>query len=382
MLADYNHIDEVIYVAPFSAISNLGKEKEKWAPKARIRFIAYETMSESGKAYLGLYNEVKETTVKRMIVADESVFIKNDLSIRFGRLQSIRKCCEYALILNGTPITKNEWDIYNQMLFLSPEIFGMTKEEFQNTFFSHIVYKKMGHHQHDFWKFSEVNAEALKKMIAPYVFRCDLALEIPEESETRMVPCQMDSYQEAKQNYLSGYLKDGESSTIINMLCYLNHLSAMAEEKCQEVAFCAKGKQVIVFYMFRDEGAKIKELLKGECCLIDGSCGKQERADIIASFRKSTIPLLLSFGCGSYSLNLQFANEIIYSSLTFDYSKFEQSMYRIKRIGQERPIKYTYILNDCGINRMILLNLERKRNLDDLVKEKLEKGDTQWLKDI
>ena len=90
----------------------------------------------------------------------------------------------------------------------------------------------------------------------------------------------------------------------------------------------------------------------------------------------------MTFGVGSYSLNLQFCNEIVYSSLTFDYAKVEQSKYRIKRLGQEKNIKYTYFLADFGINKMILENLERKQTLDNIIKEKLNGGFEQWIKNL
>ena len=90
----------------------------------------------------------------------------------------------------------------------------------------------------------------------------------------------------------------------------------------------------------------------------------------------------MTLGTGSYSLNLQFCNEIVYSSLTFDYAKLEQSKYRIKRIGQEQNIKYTYFLTNLGINKFILDNIEKKKTLDNLIKEKLMNGDLKWLKNI
>ena len=90
----------------------------------------------------------------------------------------------------------------------------------------------------------------------------------------------------------------------------------------------------------------------------------------------------MTYGVGSYSLNLQFCNEIVYSSINFDYAKLEQSKYRIKRIGQKQDIKYTYFLTDLGINKLILENIKRKMTLENLVKEKLEESDIEWLKDI
>ena len=79
-------------------------------------------------------------------------------------------------------------------------------------------------------------------------------------------------------------------------------------------------------------------------------------------------------GVGSYSLNLQFCNEIVYSSLNFDFGKIEQSKYRIKRIGQTSDIKYTYFLTDVRINRMILDNLGKKSQSKTTNRRKNERG--------
>lgn len=77
-------------------------------------------------------------------------------------------------------------------------------------------------------------------------------------------------------------------------------------------------------------------------------------------------------GCGAFGLNLQFCNEIVYSSLTFDFAKLEQSEYRIKRTGQTRDIKYTYILADVNINHMMFENIDKKQNLLDIIKNLLK----------
>lgn len=82
-------------------------------------------------------------------------------------------------------------------------------------------------------------------------------------------------------------------------------------------------------------------------------------------------------------MNLQFVNEIVFASLCYDYSKIKQAKARIRRLGQEEDINYTYILSRCSINDMILDNLNKKQTLSDLITEKLEKGEVeQWLKSI
>lgn len=139
-----------------------------------------------------------------------------------------------------------------------------------------------------------------------------------------------------------------------------------------------KNKRLIVFCNYLDEIKYISDRV--ECYLITGETPRRDI--IIDNFKNNNIPLLMTYGVGSYSLNLQFCNEIVYSSINFDYAKLEQSKYRIKRIGQKQDIKYTYFLTDLGINKLILENIKRKMTLENLVKEKLEESDIEWLKDI
>ena len=52
----------------------------------------------------------------------------------------------------------------------------------------------------------------------------------------------------------------------------------------------------------------------------------------------------------------------------------EQSKYRIKRLGQNNDIVYTYILADAGINGMIIKNINSKTSLADFIKREIENG--------
>lgn len=375
-LIDYNNCDLLLYVAPFSTLKNIEAELVKWEIKTSYKLIGYETISSSDAKYLNLLKELENKKV--FVVADESIFIKNEETKRFKRLLNIRSKCEYALILNGTPITKNEWDLYNQMYFLSPLIINMNREQFLNTFFKKITYKKRGEREKSFYKFSEVNAKQLHKMIEPYIFKCDLEFEKNESNNYIYVPYKNESdYYVKKEEKLKEYMQKGSSEIIINLLTSLTVISASYSYKNDELINYIKNKQIIVFCSFLSEIEYIED--KVDCYVITGSTKKRD--EIIEKFKNDSKPLIMTFGVGSYSLNLQFCNEIVYSSLTFDYAKIEQSKYRIKRIGQDKDIKYTYFLTDLGINKLILENLKRKMTLENLIKEKME-GGCEWLKYI
>ena len=161
------------------------------------------------------------------------------------------------------------------------------------------------------------------------------------------------------------------------MLTSLNFIASTYEKKNDNIIDYIKNKRVIVFCNFIKEVNYISNHI--DCYVITGKTKNREA--IFKNFAKDNKPLIMTFGVGSFSLNLQFCNEIVYSSITFDFSKIEQSKFRIKRIGQQNDIKYTYFLTDLGISDMVLENIEKKSTLENLIKEKME-GGISWLKSI
>lgn len=375
-LVDYNACDLLLYVTPYSTKENIENEFKKWNLQTPYIIVGYETISSSDYKYLNILRKIENKKV--FIIADESIFIKNEETKRFKRLLSLRNKCEYALILNGTPITNNEWDLYNQMHFLSPLIIKMGREQFLNTFFKKITYKKAKQNEKTFYKFSEVNAELLKKMIEPYIFQCDLDFDKKEQEKFIYINYEDDGYYKEKEKKLNDYLETRSSDVIINMLTNLNVIASLYDKKNDKVVDYIKGKRIIVYCNYLEEVMYIRG--KCDCYVLTGAVKK--RKEIIEAFKKNNKPLIMTYGVGSYSLNLQFCNEIVYSSINFDYAKLEQSKYRIKRMGQEQNIKYTYFLTDLGINKLILENLGRKKTLRNLINEKLEESDIKWLKNL
>jgi hypothetical protein len=73
-----------------------------------IHIYGIESLSQSDKLYLKLLDMVGKT--KTMLVVDESNLVKNHFAKRTSRIQAIGELCPYRMILNGTPISKNEAD--------------------------------------------------------------------------------------------------------------------------------------------------------------------------------------------------------------------------------------------------------------------------------
>nr|DAW39252.1 MAG TPA: Chromatin remodeling complex ATPase [Caudoviricetes sp.] len=363
--------DLVLFFTPCSTKDNLQQELIKWQLDREYIIMGYETLSNSDKAYIGLLKAVEGK--KLFIVADESIFIKNDDTKRYKRLMSIAKESEYKLILNGTPLTKNEWDIYNQMNFLSYKIIDMSKQEFLNVFFKKISFKKAGQRPREFYKLSDVNIDFLHHLIAPYIYECDFNFDKDESTQYIRIIASNDNrevYSVKKQALLNSL---GKGESIIEQFQNLALSCFKDEKRYKEIAEHIKTKeQIIVFCTLVEEAESIASELN--CYLIAGATPLKERAAILDKFKNDNKALVMTLGTGAYGLNLQFCNKVAFASITFDYSKTEQAISRIKRIGQENDIEYIYFTSDLGIFNMILENNEKKRDLKELLIDKIEQG--------
>lgn len=363
--------DLVLFFCPFSTKDNLLTEIKKWGIDVEFEVYGYETISSSDNTYLDILKLIENRNV--FIVADESIFIKNESSKRYRRLMKIAEYSNYRLILNGTPITKNEWDIYNQMNFLSPKIIDMGRDQFLNTFFKKIKFKKRGHTAREFYKLSEVNIDYLHRLIEPYVFECDFIFDRKEKFNFIEVSASSDNaerYEEQKAKLLNS-LATGESC--IEQFQKLAVSCFDDRERHKKIAKNLKG-QVIVFCTLLSEVNNISREI--DCYQITGSTSIENRAKIIEKFKNNDKPLLMTIGTGAHGLNLQFCNRIAFVSISFDYGKIDQAKSRIRRIGQSRDIEYTYFTSDLKIYNMIQENNQKKLDLKELIIDKIKKGES------
>ena len=367
-LAHSTDSDYVLFLCPFSTKGNLTTEIQKWQLNLDYEVMAYETISSSDRQYLELLDRIK-TKDKPFVIADESIFIKNEETKRFRRVMTLAENSEYRLILNGTPVTKNEWDIYNQMEFLSPKIIGMGRLEFLNTFFTKVQYKKKFERPREFYKLSKVNVHYLHKLIEPYIFRVDMEFNKAIKIEYKMIPASNDTVD----NYLT--LKDelldkiARQEEFLDVLALMQYEAFTDKERCRLISEQLNG-QIIVYFSYLKEIEYISSYL--DCFIITGATKSDDRTNILEAFKNDNKPLLMTYGVGSYGLNLQFCNQIAFASLTFDYAKVEQAQARIKRIGQNRDIQYTYFTSNLGFYDLIQQNIENKTNLSQLMVQKVK----------
>lgn len=364
-----DHLDAVLWVAPFSVLSAVEEEVTKWGCKLPVRFLGYETLAQSDRAYLETLAWAEEN--KFLIIADESTFIKNGRSKRSQRMLKLRAHADYALALNGTPLTRDLWDLKRQMDFLSPKILATDDRAFRNKYFTMCQIVEATGEERVWFETHTPNVKHLKSLMEPYIFEAKLNLGLPENTRVQVhesSPENTESYEEARDEFFSEWENFGDELTLYQLLGELARTAAIDPMKCGEVAAQVTGRHTLVFCQFREEQRLIATALDDNCLIINGDTSTEDRAAIFDRSKTEHLPLLLTYGVGSFGLNLQHFSEAHFASIGFNYGRLEQAKSRIRRLGQKNPIEYTEHVSEFGIDAMIAKNIKNKKWLAELVR--------------
>lgn len=360
-----NKIDYILWICPFSIKNEIIKERDKWYPAMKIDVVGCETIGSSDRTYLEILKKV--ATSKTFIVVDESLKIKNINAKRTRRIIEFGGYAQYKLILNGTPITKNVIDLWAQMEFLSPKILKMSFNQFKNTYCEYYIrgrLKGMVKKQH--------NIEHLISLIEPYIFDCDLDIEAKKMYYNYFYNVDMFQYSSLKNELL-------ECITNIDFFVLTTKLQQFYTTYKEEMLKELLGQindQVIIFVKYLDS-------IPAGANKIVGDMNTKERKQVIDKFERGDFKeLYITYGCGSYGLNLQFCRNIIFAEHCFDYSQRIQAEARIYRIGQNYDVNYYNLWCNVGLEKMIQSSLNKKSNLLNEIKKEIDKKGENNLKKL
>lgn len=362
--------DIVIWIAP----ANLIREKsykleiEKWINglNRKIYYFTIEGVSQSDNKYLDMYNLAKN--YDSFCVVDESITIKNTDAGRTKRLLNMWNMFKFRIILNGTPLTKGLIDLYSQIQFIHPNILNMTETQFAHNF---LQFKKEGWKPWKRWSKPE-NEQALIEIIRPYIFDTDLEIDKKinyEDFNFYLNEQESKDYYEHKTDYLNGKF----NVQFLPMAQYFQHYytqkSHKKYNKLKQVLSQIKERKekVIIYVKFLDEVSEFIETFNAV-----EFTGKVKK-DAIENFKHNKDIMVCTYGVGSMGLNLQFCNNIIYYTQTFDYKDKEQSLHRIYRTGQQRDVNIYNFWVKTGLEDIIKASLDKKENVLNNVKNIISK---------
>lgn len=341
-------LDYVIWFTPFQNKTNQAKMLQDYgALNINIDIVGIETISSSDRTYLRLIHKIEAAKCPAIIV-DESLKIKNWDAKRTKRVIELGKMVEYKLILNGTPISRNLLDVWAQFEFLSPKILNMRLAEFKNTFFEYTrITRRLGGYKTFTKEFITKyhNVDYLYSLIQPYVFECDLSLEVGKQYidiDFSLDKEISDEYYRLKEEYLDDEkLQYMNNNIFLELTQKMQHLYTNSSEKFEILDNFLKetnhGK-VLIFRKFLSAEAELKK----------------RYPDV----------RVLSIQSESLGLNLQEYDTIIIWDKVWDYALIKQMEHRIWRIGQTADeCRFVNLNGNVGLERMMIDNINKKGKL-------------------
>lgn len=388
-----------LVVVPTSLIYNWQQEIEKFAPSVRVRtiygadrikntadFDNYEVVLTSYGTLLADIVFLKDYSFN-YIFLDESQQIKNPESQRYKAVRLLKS--RNKIVLSGTPVENNTFDIYGQLSFACPGLLG-----------SKLFFKQIYSSPIDMFK-STKRARELQAKIKPFVLRRtkqEVATDLPEKTEM-VLYCEMkpeqrvvyDAYEKQFRDYISattGDQLDKKSMDVLKGITRLRQIcdspllikgekmpgnaSSKIDMLLEEIEGKKHQHKILVFSQFVTMLDLIRTELKARQIGFSYLTGRtRNRQAVVEDFQNNPDirVFLVSLKAGGTGLNLTEADYVYLVDPWWNPAVENQAIDRCHRIGQDKNIVAVRLICPATVEEKIMLMQETKRDLaNDLIK--------------
>lgn len=391
-------VDRIVWLCPCNIKEDIRRgiaEHSNLCDIGILDIVGIETLSTSVRECSRLLELVRAHKV--YLIIDESSLVKNHAALRTIHIQQLADACQYKMILNGTPISRNEADLYAQWFLLDWRILGY------RSYFSfaanHLEYDDRGRIRR------VLNTDYLAEKIAPYTYQIKKSdcFQLPDKHYStkycQLTGWQNHDYDTVLDNLLTGL--DEMSNTAIYQLfgalqaVISGYVVAIKYDRSMPHAIRKKyisdpkynprlaallssiagsKEKTIIFCQYTDEIDAIVNLLRASGCSaakFNGEMSLAKRNAAIDAFRDDVQYFVANKSCGAFGLNLQFCHNLIFYSHDWNWGTRAQAEDRVHRLGQTHDVDITDICMDDSIDVQILKCLEKKENLSDTFKREV-----------
>lgn len=395
-------IRRVLIVAPLSILGVWEEEFQKFAafpyalavltgPGSRkldtLRHMTGAVLQVAVVNYESAWRMEKDLAAWRpdLIIADEGHKIKTHNIAASKAMHRLGAKAGYRLLLTGTVITNKAVDVFSQFKFVNPAIFGQSFYAFRNRYFDMVGY---GNHTPVLKKSME--AELTEKLHS-ISFRATKAecLDLPETTDVirqvELEPAALRVYRGlVKESYAE--LSSGEvtAPNILTRLLRLSQLtggfigndetaaveqiSAAKLSALEDIldGAAAEGKKLVIIARFIPEIQAICKLLEKRGLRYSYITGEvKNREEQVSAFQND--PAVMAFvgqiATAGLGITLTAASTMVFYSLDYSMSNFEQTKARIHRVGQRMPCTYLYLVARGTVDEKVLQALKDKADL-------------------
>ena len=382
-----------LVVVPASLVFNWQQEIKKFAPTLKVltlygsdraRVVAdfdrYEVVLTSYGTLLSDIRLLKDYRFN-YIFLDESQTIKNPNSQRYKavRLLSSRN----KVVMTGTPIENNTFDLYGQFSFACPGLLGC-REQFKQLYSVPIDQFK-----------DRRRADELHKRIHPFLLRRtkeQVASELPDKTEM-VIYCEMgvqqrEIYESCRteiRDYLMGTAEDElikssmhvlQGITKLRQICnspailskekYYGEASAKMEVLMEQIESKSPYHKILVFSQFVSMLDLVKAELESRKIEFSYLTGQtKDIAAAVGSFQNhpEVRVFLISLKAGGVGLNLTQADYVYLIDPWWNPAVENQAIDRAYRIGQHKNVMAIRLICPDTIEEKIMLMQENKKEI-------------------
>ncbi len=393
-----------LIVCPSSLLYNWQQELEKFAPhlntfihhgaNREVKNIESNDAAVILTTYSTLRIDIDEMALIPFGIAviDESHNIKNPAALITRAVNQLNAVSRVAL--SGTPVMNNTFDLYAQLSFLLPGMFG-SREFFKREYADAID------RDHDPEKIA-----TLRKLTAPFVLRRtkeQVATDLPEKVES-ILWCEMGTdqkmaYESIKENIKSSVFIEikekglaGGKLSVINGLLKLRQVcnscqlvkdedlftsdSVKTEILVEELQNIIPNHKALVFSQFTGMLDLLEQdLIKNHIpfCRLDGSTPLDTRQVLVNNFQKTDSiekVFLISLKAGNAGLNLTAADYVFLFDPWWNTAVQQQAIDRTHRIGQTQTVfAYSMVCKGTIEEKIMQLQQRKKKLADELISE-------------
>ena len=331
-----------------------------------------------------------------LIVCDEGHKIKTHNIAASKCMHRLGAKARYRMLLTGTIITNKAIDVFSPYKFLNPAVFGNSFYAFRNRYFDMTGY---GNHTP---VLKSNMAEELTRRIHSIAFRATKAecLDLPETTEiARTVLLEPEAqhlyFDMVRDSFISQ--KDGEV-TAANVLTRLLRLSQLTGGfLCQDdserpvpvsgaklaalsdiVDSAAEdGRKLVIIARFLPEIDAIRKMLEHKSIQYSVISGEiKDRDDQVHRFQTDldVVVFVGQIATAGLGITLTAADTMVFYSLDYSMSNFEQAIARIHRVGQRNPCTYIYLVASGTVDEKVLQALRDKADLARILIDEYRAG--------
>ncbi|KQN32679.1 DNA helicase [Pedobacter sp. Leaf41] len=382
-----------LVVVPASLIFNWKAEVEKFAPSIKVKTIygnertkttdTFDRFELILTSYGTLLSDIRFLKDYRFnyIFLDESQNIKNPESQRYKAVRMLQS--RNKVVMTGTPIENNTFDLYGQLSFACPGLFG-SKQQFADLYSTPIDQFK-----------DKRRAEELQQKIRPFILRRtkeQVATELPDKTEI-ILYCEMGAEQrevyEANKKEIQDYILNKTEDQLPKSSMHVLKSITQLRQICNSAALLADGKsylqasskidvlleqienkalnhKILVFSQFVTMLDLIKKQLENRNIKYEYLTGQtKNREEVVQSFQQDTdIPVfLISLKAGGTGLNLTQADYVYLVDPWWNPAVENQAIDRAYRIGQHNNVMAVRLICPDTIEEKIMKLQATKKDL-------------------